>query len=104
MLDLGYTIPFLFMYVQVSISQLVMIPDPDPADSNELDDRHPSKLTAAEQMCTIAIPGQDPINQLYNHDQCGVQAETADPNDPESEVLPEGFKQGELSENDTVIM
>ena len=76
-----------------------MIPDPDPAESNEVDYNHPSKLAAAEQMCTV-----DGVPELYDHNQCGVRV-IPDPSDPQKEVnIPKGNEQGELLENDTVII
>lgn len=84
-----------------------MVPDPDPARSSEVDYRHPSKLTAAEQMCSdyhVDDFGDEiEVPQMYNHDKCGTLAK-ADPTDTKSEVRPEGKQQGELSANDTVIM
>lgn len=78
-----------------------MVPDPNPSDSDVLDPRHPSKLAAAEQMCSID-GNVDVRPALYNHNRCG-QRSIPDPSNPSSEVRPQGLKQGETLENDTVL-
>lgn len=77
-----------------------MVPDPNPADSDSLDSRDPTKLSAADQMCSID-GNTDPRPAIYNLDRCGERA-IPDPRDPLSEVR--GLKQGEILANATVIV
>lgn len=88
------TVLFPPFHMQIAVAQLVMVPDPDPADSDSNDDRHPSKLSAADQMCTRNASA-DSGPALYNHDQCGKEKPSPDPKDPKSEVRPRGLEQGD---------
>jgi hypothetical protein len=90
------------LFVQITISQLAMVPDPNPADSDSLDDRSPSKLAAAEQMCRIGVDNYGPAK--YNYDKCGSNF-VPDVRDPLIEVVkgPDALEQGDLEiANNTV--
>ncbi len=85
--------------------ELVVIPDPDPADAvGVTDNRDPRVLAAAEQMCTVDGT-KDPTPALYNYDGlCNVEAaeQTPDPKDPNNEAKPKSQKAG-VDVNTTVI-
>lgn len=83
--------------MQITVTQLVMVPDPNPTESDSVDDRHPSKLSAADQMCT-RDRNFDTRPAAYNHDKCGKKS-IPNPRDPNSEVRPRGFEQGEIANN-----
>ncbi len=89
-----------------------MVPDPDPADSGTVTDMNdPRKNPAAYQMCAVngrelvanndKADGKENIPALYNLDKCGTISQ-AEPNNPDSEVKPEGLKQEAGQANDTV--
>lgn len=79
-----------------------MVPDNDP------DEHEP----AANQMCTkldkdgspIADDKNDDNLAAFNIDRCGQRAQAPDPDDPRSEVLPEGRLQDVINPNDTVSL
>lgn len=79
-----------------------MIPDPDPSAVSglTLDSRDPRIIPASDQMCMVEGETGTEYAQ-YNTDQC-LGAAVPDPDDPDSEIQPQGQKQGNVDVNDTV--
>lgn len=90
----------IFILKQISITQMLMVPDPDPADTISDLLRDPRKLPAADQMC--GVDGANGLPALYNHAKCVQQGQVPQVPDPNIEVIPGGFKQGLVLANDTV--
>ena len=92
------------------MTDVVMVPDPDPDDAGDVkNDRDPQKLPAADQMCMTTDPDTgEEVPALYNIYRCYATATgnqpTANPQDPNNEVIPDSQKAGIDLSNATVIL
>ncbi len=88
---------------QISMTEIVMVPDADKRDFAHINEsRDPRKIPAADQMCFIGDKNPQPA--LYNYDQCitGLVQPQPNPRDPNSEVEPNSQKAGVDLANNTV--
>lgn len=80
------------------MTELAMIPDPNPADYEHVSDsRDPRKLPAADQMCW-KDKDNDLSPALYNFDKCNQgtssSTEKPEPQEPVDEDKPKSQKAG----------